>query len=153
MKPSTTALTPLALSLALGLGACGSSSSGLSRSDLAKQANKICADGQKQQLSAGSAPSDFRTNPTAAAAFLDKYVPIIDGVAAKLKGLKPAANVRDDWNAFAAKFEQATAFVDSARTKAHNRDKSGIKDIQQAAALGTATSNAATKVGATTCAK
>lgn len=152
MKHSTTALATLAL--ALGLGACGGGgSSGLSRSEIAKQANQICADGQKQQLAAGSAPSDFRTNPAAAAAFLDKYVPIVDGVASKLRALKPNAGVKADWSAFVAKFDQATMLVDSARTKARSKDASGIKDIQQAAALGNATNDAATKAGATTCAK
>ncbi len=151
MKHSTTALASLAL--ATGLGACGGAGSALSRADLGKQANKICADGQRQQAAVGSAPSDFRTNPAAATAFLDKYVPIIDGVAMKLNALKPAADVKRDWDAFATKFAQATKFVDSARTKARNKDASGINDIKQAAALGTATNDAATKVGASTCAK
>ncbi|GAC1434683.1 MAG: hypothetical protein NVSMB51_02470 [Solirubrobacteraceae bacterium] len=141
-----------AVALAASLAACGSGG-GLQRDALARQGNQICRDGQKKLAGIGSAPSDFRTNPTAAAAFLDRYVPIIDEVAAKLKALKPADAVKADWNAFESKFAQSTAYVDKARTKAHNKDSTGVQDIKAAAQLGTATNAAASKVGTSVCAR
>lgn len=151
-------LTLLALTATLGLAACGSDSSSssdtLSEADLAKQADAIC----KTAATAGgklTPPSDFggaNSDPAAAADYLGKLVPITRKESDDLAALKPADDVKDDYQAFVDKEKQLADFLDGVYAKAKAKDASGIQDLAKAPQLGQEFSAAATKVGATGCA-
>jgi hypothetical protein len=145
-------LVPSLAVLAAGLTACGSSgSSGLSRSAIDKQASAICSKATKA-LRAVPQPSDVR-DATAAAAYFDKVAPITDQEIKDLKALKPGKSVSADWKDFVAKAASATALLDTVRQKADAKDASGLKDLQKVNSASTVVNAAATKVGATACAK
>jgi protein-tyrosine-phosphatase len=146
---------PLASSLvvlAAGLTACGSSgSSGLSRSAIDKQASSICAKASKD-LAAVKQPRNIQ-DATAAAAFFDKVAPIADQQMKDLKALKPSKAVAADWKDFITKADSATGLLDTIRRKADAKDASGLNDLQKVGSASAIVDAAATKVGATACAK
>jgi hypothetical protein len=151
-------LTALATTAALALVACGGSSdSGLSKTDLAKKADSIC---KTASDAAGklSAPADFgqpNSNAAAAASYLGKLAPITKQESDDLAALKPADAAKTGWGAFVAKEKQLSRFLDGvlAKAKAKAQDASGIDDLAKVPQLGSEFTAAATKVGATGCAK
>jgi hypothetical protein len=146
-------ITRLAVPMAaasLGLAACGGSSDKLSKDDLAKKANAICAKTEKAGK-AIAAPKDI-TDPAQAAAYFDKVAPLTHKETTDLQALKPADEVKDDWKAFTDAEAKADAVVQGVKTKADKKDPSGLQDLQKITGLSATVSNAAKKVGATGCA-
>jgi hypothetical protein len=139
--------------LALGLTACGSSSSdsGLSKSDLISKANAICKTGTKD----GTAikPPASLNDANVAAAYFDKVQAVIKKETDDLKALKPADDVKGDWNAFIAAQQKGEDLLEKITAKAHAKDASGQQDLAELTPVGKKVNAAATKLGATDCAK
>jgi len=149
------AVAAIAVLVAAGCGSSssGSGSSGLSRAQIDASANKLCQEATAQIRAVGALPADFRTNPTSAAAYLDKTAPIADKTVAALSALTPSASVKDQWNDFILKNRSAQQALDSARARAHAQDPSGLADFEAATGrLSQKLDVAARAVGATGCA-
>jgi hypothetical protein len=140
--------------LALGLTACGSSDSkdsGLSKSDLISKANAICKRGTKE----GTAikPPASLNDAAVAAAYFDKVEAVTKKETADLKALKPASDVKADYNAFTTAQQTAEDLVEQITAKAHAKDASGQADIAKLGPLGKKVNAAAKKLGANDCTK
>ncbi len=151
------ACVAIALMAALMVAGCGSSSSngasGLSRTQIDASANKVCEEATAKIQAVGALPADFRTNPTSAAAYLDKVTPITDRAVAALSALTPSSSVKNQWNEFILKNRSAQQALDSSRARAHARDASGLADFEAATGrLSQKLDAAARAVGATGCA-
>jgi hypothetical protein len=135
---------------ALGVSVAGcSSSKPLSKADLDTKANALCqAAGNK--IKTIPTPSNIR-DATQAAAYFDKVVPIITDVTNSLANLKPADDVKADWNAFITAQKAETAAFVSIQHKADVKDSSGLTDLEKVPPLDQAVNAAATTVGATGC--
>lgn len=146
--------------LGIGLGACGSSnksSSGgggggskLAKADLIAKANAICADTQTK-AKAVKAPASI-ADPAVAAKYLDQIAPITAKETADLNALTPADDVKADYTTFLSAQKEANDLIQLIKHKADTKDASGAKDLQKAASTGQKVADAATKLGATTCA-
>lgn len=139
----------LALTACLVLPACGGDEK-LSKSDLAKKADKIC---QKAETDAKGvkAPSNF-DDPDATAAYFDKVVPLAQKQSDDLTDLKPADDVKDDWNDVVDKQKEANDLLKTIRDKAKAKDESAKADLQKLVTSAEGFSKAAKKVGANGCA-
>lgn len=150
------AIAVITVLMAAGCGSSSSSSgsgSGLSRAQIDASANKLCQEATAQIRAIGALPPDFRTNPTSAAAYLDKVTPITDKTVAALSALTPSSSVKDQWNDFILKNRSAQQALGSARARAHARDASGLADFEAATGpLSQKLDAAARAVGATGCA-
>jgi hypothetical protein len=147
--------------MAAGLTACGSSdkkSSGgnggsgakLAKADLIAKANAICAATQTKAKSI-KAPASI-SDPTVAAKYLDQIAPITAKETADLAALRPADTELASYTDFINAQKTANDLIQLIRHKADTKDASGVKDLQKAAATGQKVADAATKLGATTCA-
>lgn len=147
-------MTALVAIVALSLTACGGSSSsgGLSRAGIVAKANAICQT-VNSQANAVPTPSSIQ-DASQAAAFFDKLVPILATGVSRLRALKPAADIKTDWDALVSAEDKRLTFLQGIRTKADNADLSGLQQLgTQTRAIQQAVQSAATKVGATTCAQ
>ncbi len=137
----------------IALPGCGSSSSGLSKAQLAAKASAICATYTKA-ATAIPVPTDISTNPDSAAAFLDKLKPLAEAQKSSILALKPASDVKSLWDQFVAAGSRATALLEDADAKAHAKDRTGLNDLQQVATIHQVTIvPLARQLGATECAK
>jgi hypothetical protein len=127
---------------------CGGSSS-LSKADLDSKANSLCQTAGNK-IKTIPTPSNIQ-DATQAAAYFDNVVPIITDVTNKLADLKPAADVKADWDAFITAQKAETAAFVSIQHKADVKDSSGLTDLAKVRPLDQAVNAAATKVGATGC--
>jgi hypothetical protein len=147
-------MTAAGIAAAIALAGCGGGgSSGLSKPQLAAKANAACS---AYTSAAGriTPPSDFTTNPVAAAAYLDKLRPLVTAQAHTLLGLKPAASAKPLWDQFTAGVKRLDALFYSADAKAHAKDRSGLSDLAQLATYKQSTLNPiANRLGASDCAK
>ncbi|HEX6391103.1 MAG TPA: hypothetical protein VFZ89_16705 [Solirubrobacteraceae bacterium] len=128
-------VTCILLAAALGLAACGGDddSGGLSKTDLATKADAICKEATTaaRQL---KVPPDFaqpNSNSVALAEYLSKLVPITSKQAADLAALKPADDVKQQWDAFTAKEQELSDYLKKVLTKAQANDPSALTDLQQ----------------------
>ena len=145
-----TSLPALLLVTALGISSAGcSSSKPLSKADLDTKANALCQ-GAGNKIKTIPTPTNIQ-DATQAAAYFDKVVPIITDVTNKLAGLKPAADVKTDWDAFITAQKAETAAFVSIQHKADVKDSSGLTDLAKVPPLDQAVNATATKVGATGC--
>ncbi|MEA2297658.1 MAG: hypothetical protein QOF77_594 [Solirubrobacteraceae bacterium] len=167
MKTTTIAGRLAVLALTVGLSACGSSSSnnstttttattttaaaGLSRSELATRADKICATAQSQS-STIKAPGNLAADATAAAAYFDKVFPITDAETKEIQALTPASDAATDWQSFVSAQVAADQLLQTIKQKADVKDASGLNDLGKVKPAGQAVATAAKKIGATTCA-
>jgi hypothetical protein len=119
----------LAVGAALAVTGCGGGSKSLNKSDLDAKVNKICKDTDAQQNKI-KPPSDFATNPKAAADYLTAIQKVEKDGISQLKGLKPDDSVKADYNAYLADNDHALALLDTALSKAKAKDASGLKDVQ-----------------------
>jgi hypothetical protein len=153
-----TPLTILAAAAALGLAACGSSGGGssdtLAKTDLAKKADAICqtaiAAARKIQ-----APPGFGTTagaPQEAAAYLEKVRPITQREVNDLAALKPADDVKADFQDMVAKEKTVAAYLDGLIAKAKASDPTGLQDLAKSPTVGKPFAAAARKIGANGCA-
>jgi hypothetical protein len=128
-------------------GCGGGGSSGLSQKDLAAKTESVCSSSSKK-ITAIQQPSDFTTNPQAAAAYLDKVLAVYKDAADKLKALKPADSVKSQWNGITGQLDKLITLIDDIDKKAHNKDRSGIAELQQVGPLTTSLNNATKAIGA-----
>jgi hypothetical protein len=138
------------VALTATVGGCGGargsrSVSGLSRTDLAAQANAICAAAIAQHLPTGGFVLDAATF----AARLDQALPILDRQSEALRRLTPNAAAAQDWRAFVSA-EAAVDRLAHRERAALDRPGGRSADAGNLAVARRLTANA-TRVGATTC--
>jgi len=140
----------LVVAVSVVVAACGGGDDKLSKADLAKKANAICkktgAEGRKIP-----APANLAQDPVAAAAYFSKIVPIGQKEVDQLSDLKPADDVKDDWNQFLAREKQAEETLKTIRDKAEAKDQTGLTDIARGTRISKKLDAEAAAVGATSC--
>jgi hypothetical protein len=151
--------------VSLGLAACGSSSKsssstggssgssssgGLSRADLIKQVDAICATAQAA-IKKVPAPSNV-ADVNQAASYFDKAAAIADAETRQMAALKPDSSLGSDWTAFLSEQRAGTALLETIKQKADAADRSGLQDLRKLPAEAAKANAAATKLGAKTCA-
>jgi len=142
----------MALAGTLALTGCGSSSSGLSKSDLAAKTNTICTN-SAASIKAIPQPADLVQNASSAAKYFDKIAAVYDKARSDLDALKPADSVKSQWNTLVSKFHALASIVDSIKTKAENKDRTGLQELTQVGPLTTSLNAATDAIGATACSK
>ena len=108
---------------ALVVAACGGSSSGpLARAQLAAKVNDACRTYVKASTAVPQ-PTDFATNPAAAASYLQKLKPLVEAEHATISRLKPTREMNAQFARFqAASGHQLALFENAlAKTRAGNR--------------------------------
>jgi Putative metallopeptidase len=139
---------------AIVLAGCGGSggSSDLSKAELVSKANAICST-STATINKIQAPADFSSNAVAAAAYLDKVLKFEQSGVDRLKALKPASDVKADYEAYMTDLSHQLGLLRSADRKAHAKDPSGLKDLDAIATYQKQTSHpAALRLGLTKCA-
>ncbi|MDQ6805768.1 MAG: hypothetical protein M3065_12550 [Actinomycetota bacterium] len=125
-----------ATATSLALAGCGSSSSttssGLSRAQLAVKVNAACRS-YDTAANAIPQPNDFATNPAAAAAYLDKLKKLANSTFVTVTALQPDSSVKSDFTKYVADETRNIGYLVSADAKAHAKDPSGLKDLEAAA--------------------
>ena len=138
-----------ALTVALGLAACGGSKS-LSHDDLVKKADAICTDGNTE-IAKITAPTDL-SDATVAAPYLTKLTAVTSKQGKKLHDLKAGGDDKDKYATFLDKFDAAETQLEKIRDKAKAKDASGLADLQAfQAKYGTPSDKAADAVGLKVC--
>jgi hypothetical protein len=147
-------IAPVAVAVSLGVAACGGSDDDkkLSKSDLAKKANAICKPA-KAKRAAVPEPPDFLENPVAAAAYLDKVVPITQKETDDLAKLKPNDDSKAAWTQFVDRQKQLNGVLITMRQKAKAKDPSGVDDFHKGERVGQKMETEAAAVDATECAQ
>jgi hypothetical protein len=119
--------------LALALSACGGSSNGpLSRAELAARVNDACRTYVKASTAIPQ-PADFTTNPAAAAAYLKKLQPLVESEHAAIAKLKPVAALKAQFAQFQTASGHQLALFEDALVKARASDRTGVRDLVDAA--------------------
>jgi hypothetical protein len=141
----------LALTAVVLVG-CGSSSSssGLSKQQLASKTNAIC-NKYKAKIQAVPQPSDI-SKPGSAARYFNQIAPLYDQAVAEFNKLKPAANVQAQWSQVPSRFGALASVVDQITTKANKADPSATALLSQVKPLTDSANAAADSIGATACA-
>jgi hypothetical protein len=147
-------LTVIAVALtavvAVGCGSA-SSSSGLSKQQLASKTNAIC-NKYKAEIGAVQQPSDLLTNDVSAARYFDQIAPLYDRAIAEFNKLKPASSVQAQWSQVLSRFGAVASLVDQIKTKADKGDRTGITLLSEVKPLTDSANAAADNIGATDCA-
>jgi hypothetical protein len=148
----TSTIIALALTFVLAVG-CGSSSSssGLSKQQLASKTNAIC-NKYKAKIGAIKQPSDLLTNHVSAAHYFDQIAPLYDQAIAEFNKLKAASNVQPQWSQVLSRFGAVASLVDQIKTKTDNAARSGIALLSNVKPLTDSANAAADNIGATACA-
>lgn len=141
-----------AVIVTLALCGCGSSSSSpsLSKQQLASKMNAICTK-YRAKIAAVPQPADVIQNHTSAARYFDQIAPLYDQAIAEMRVLKPAGDVKAQWDTLVAKFAAVSGVIDQIRTKADHADSTGIALLGRLAPLTSGANLAATNLGATGC--
>ena len=149
-SPRHLALLGLALP-ALALASCGSSSdSGLSKTKLAAKANAICANYNKQ-AKALKQPSNIN-DPAQAAAYFQAAHDLAKKQSDEFGSLKPASDVKTQWNTFIAAYDAGTAYLQQLADAATAKDATkGQTLVAGFPAVSNKVNTAADAFGATTC--
>jgi len=140
----------LAAVASVGMVACASSDDKLSKSKLAAKADAICkkATTDVAKIKAPASVGD----PVVAAKYFNQVAPIAQKETDDLADLKPADDVKDDWQAVVDKQKEGNDFLKTIRDKAEAKDRSGLRDLQKAPAIVQEFAAAAKKIGAVDCA-
>jgi hypothetical protein len=113
----------------LAVAACGGSSGAqLSNAQLAAKVNAACTSYVKASTAIPQ-PRDFTTNPTSAAAYLDKLKPLVESEHSAIAGLTPSTGVRAQFEQFRAASTHQLGLFESALAKAHAKDPSGLREL------------------------
>jgi hypothetical protein len=139
-----------AIVLTLAIAACGSSSSGLSKSELAAKTNAICSK-YSAKVRTVQQPADLLQNHVSAAHFFGQISALYDQALDQFRALKPESSVKAQWNDAVSKFAALDNLVRELKTKAEHADRSGIALLSQIKPLTTAANTAAAGIGATKC--
>jgi hypothetical protein len=135
------------------LSACGSGGTGgtLAPTELMATANAICTTASREGRSLRAPTGDH--SATAAARYFDRVAPITDRETRSLEALKPASEVKASWEAFIAKQVAADALVQSIKREADGNPTSLSDSLQQVRPATQAVIDAASALGAKTCAR
>jgi hypothetical protein len=137
---------------AIALAGCGgSSSSGLSLSQLAAQADATCA-----AFNQAAANIPFSSEPVVAASSLDKLKRLGDTKQqTALLSLKPDGSAKPLWDRYIGAVKHVGALFDDADAKAHANDRAGLIKLQQGISsyINQTLIPIATQLGATVCAQ
>lgn len=153
-------LSLLAVAATLAFAGCGGSdeasgdsgsSDTLPRAELATKADAICETAKQDSLKV-TQPTDFATDPAAAAGYLSKIQVITRTEQTDLAALKPDADAKADYDAMVAAQGKLAGLLDGVVTKAKAKDASGLQDLAKGADLSKPFIAAATKIGAKGCA-
>lgn len=139
-----------AIALMLTIAACGSSSSGLSKTQLASKTDAICTK-YAAKVRAVPQPTDLLQNHVSAARFFGQVSALYDQALGQFRALKPQSSVKAQWNGTVSKFAALDSLVRELKTKAENGDRSGIALLGQIKPLTSAANAAAADIGATKC--
>ncbi|MGH2919986.1 MAG: hypothetical protein ACRDLS_15495 [Solirubrobacteraceae bacterium] len=120
----------------------------LSKRELVARANAIC----------GSALTGIRAirqpagsgEPDDMAAYLDRSVPIVQRLTDRLADLRPAKDVKDEWDAFVDRTQDVNEQLKAIRERAAGPDADGVGDLEPTS--NEAFAAAARKLGAKVCA-
>jgi hypothetical protein len=146
----------VAAAACLGLVACGGSDdkssddSKLSRTELAAKADAICKTGETDAESV-TTPASF-DDPTAAAAYFEKIVPLHQKQTDSLAALKPDDAAKADWDAFMKTQNANQQLLNTILAKAKAKDATGQQDLQQFTVKSQEFAAAAKKIGSDECA-
>lgn len=139
-------IVPLVVTASLGFAACGSDDKKLSKSELGKKATTICKAATKEG-SKIKTPTNLG-DAGAAATYFTELVKLTEKQTSDLEKLKPADDVKDDWNAFIDKQKAANDLLRETRDAAKAKDPSGLEKFQkEAPAIGAEVDAAGNKVG------
>jgi hypothetical protein len=141
----------VAASACLIAGCGGGGSSKLTKSELASKESAACKTVAVALRGLGDRPSDFASNPTSAANYLDKLKAIIDRFDARTKGFVPPDSDKASYDHYVSLLNSATKLLDTADQKAHAKDPSGIQDFNKSNAYGPQLQAAAKTIGVTSC--
>ena len=144
------AVVVLALTAVVAAGCGSSSSSGLSKQQLASKTDAICAK-YKTKIAAVPQPSDLTTNAKSAARYFDQIAPLYDQAVAEFNKLKPAPNVQAQWSQVLSRFGAVGSLVDQLKTKADNADQTGLALLNEVTPLTNSANAAAASIGANGC--
>jgi hypothetical protein len=139
-----------AVALTIAVAACGSSSSGLSKAQLASKTDTICSK-YSAKVKAVSQPADLLTNHVSAARFFGQVAALYDQALGEFRALKPDSSVKAQWEDTVSKFAALDNLVGELKSKAEHADRSGIALLSQIKPLTAAANAAASGIGATTC--
>ena len=142
----------LAALAALVVAGCGGGGGGgeLSKADLAKKANAICADYSKQGTSLGS--PDL-SDPAKAEDYIRKAQDLASKQQDELKALKPDSKVKPDYDKLLDATGQATDLLGQLADAAADKDqKKGAELVSKLTPLSADVDSAASAVGAKSCA-
>jgi hypothetical protein len=144
----------IAVIAALGLSACGGDDSGgggsLAKADIAKKANEICAKYDKEAEGVKQ-PTNI-SNANDAAPYFRKIHEIGQKRQDDLEGLKPADDVKADYDAFISEQKKLVDLVDQIASAAEDKNAAkGAELLQKAQTADAPAKAAAEKVGAKTC--
>ena len=134
---------------AVAVAGCGSSNT-LSRSALVSKANPICANENAQS---NAVPKPSGRDVSAISTYFDKLIPIANQGTSQLQKLKPDSSAASDWNTYLTARKDAINLLKTIDQKARSRDPSGIQDLRQVQPTAVRVRQAATKLGATQCAR
>jgi hypothetical protein len=133
----------------VGLSACGGSS-GLARKDLVARANAICA---KSEADLKAVPPVTKPGDTKQlTAYFDKAAPIGTSETNALAALKPASDVKADFDAFIAKQRAANDVLQTLRAMADAKDPGEVAALGVLTGVSNNVSVTARVLGATGCA-
>jgi hypothetical protein len=118
--------------VALAAAGCGSSSTTLSRAELAAKVDRACS----SYVSSSSAipqPGNVASNLGAAAAYLEKLKPLVESEHAAIADLKPPPELRAQFDRFVAASTHQLRLFESALAGAEARDPNSLRDLVAAA--------------------
>jgi Flp pilus assembly protein TadG len=137
--------------LCAAIAGCGGSSKTLTQAQLVSKAHAACTTLFSTLNSVPAPPGDFKTNASAAAQYLDSIKPAVDTFRKTIDGLQPPSSLKAKWTSFASIVDNTGSLLDSADTKAHARDPSGIADYNKANANAPKLKATASAMGITGC--
>lgn len=142
-------MTIVAACAALIVAGCGGSK-GLTRKEVAKRANAICAKYSKQGKNLGT--PDL-SDPKQAADYFDKAEALTRKQQQELEGVKPSASVKVDYKKLTGATAEVTGLLGDLGDAAKAKDnKKGVQLIQKLTPLSADVDAAARKIGADSCA-
>lgn len=144
-----TKIVSTALLAALVVAGCGGGG-GLEKEALADKANAICEKFSKQGEALGS--PDL-ADPKKAEDYFNKASDLANEQQDELEALKPAEAVKADYDALTKATGDATGLLTDLAAAAKDKDqKKGVELVQKLTPISAAVDEAATKIGADSCA-
>jgi hypothetical protein len=129
---------------------CGSSSSGLSKQQLASKSVAIC-EKFNAKVKTVDTPSDLVSNHVAATHYFDQIAPLYDQAIAEFNKLKAAPDVQAQWSQVLSRIAAVGSLLDQVRTKADAGQPIGEAVLSQLQRVKDSAGAAAKSIGANKC--